>query len=260
LKKATRILDSISGYLFLTGFLSTKLKNIPVALVSSIFNVISLFAYLIGYVVWYVSALLYPEHPRRRDSWYGFAQFKDQYQIAALLGTIATISTIIGLIFPPLIIPTAWLYTISNFVWSASEYHKQQNTPPGNESYSTAKQGIYIRYTLLVTASSIVAALGITVAILCPPAAFIVIPATTIIGILLTVASLAYWGKAAFGHYPPDRVDHSYQQLSKQLSFPLAHSPKQEIEPIPEQTIKNQQTVSPPPTPEIDRDVYTLHT
>ena len=59
-----------------------------------------------------------------------------------------------------------------------------------------------------------------------PPASFVVLTASTMIGLGLTVAALYYWGKSTFGHFKPDKVDHSYKKFSKQLSFELDHYPK----------------------------------
>ncbi len=222
----TTVLDKISGYLFLAGFISTKLKNIPITIVAVALNIVSLFSYLIGYVAWYLAASLYPNYPRKNDTWYGFAEFKNQYQIAALLGTIAAITTIACILVPPLILPTAWLYTLSNLVWSISEHHKKENPPPDDEQYSGLRQALYLRYALLVTSSSALAAITTTATFLFPPAALIIITTSTIIGIGLTIASLYYWAKCAFGTYPPDNVNHSYNQFSRQLSFTLNNEPE----------------------------------
>ncbi len=231
LKRATSILDSTSGYFFLTGFITARLKNIPIIVVSSAFNLVSLFAYLVGYVAWYLAALLYPDHPRKHNYWYGFAQFKEQYQIAALLGAIATIMC---LMVPLLIIPTAWLYAVSNLIWSISEYHKKENPSLNDEQYSSTRQSLYLHYALLVTTSSILTAIAATT-VLFPPAAFVVITATTIISVGLTMASLYYWGTCIFCDHPPDRVAHSYSKLSDQLSFALDDVPAPDNTPVPEQ-------------------------
>ena len=223
MKNRTRILDSISAYLFLLGNITYRLRAMPFAIVSAIFNLVSLFAYLAGYIVWHVAALFYPGYPRHDQHWYGFAEFKEQYQIAALLGAVATI---ICLVFPPMVIPAALLYTLSNLIWTISEHHKKQNPPPDDSQYSSIKQAIYFKYSVLVTAGSALTAIASTVVFLFPPASFVVLTASTMIGLGLTVAALYYWGKSTFGHFQPDKVDHSYKKFSKQLSFELDHYPK----------------------------------
>lgn len=244
MKQQAKIFDSISGYLFLMGSITAKLKIIPSFMASAIFNLVSLFAYLIGYVAWYVASSLYPDHPRHQDSWYGFAQFKAQYQMAALLGTIATITTIMCIIIPSLTIPTAWLYTLSNLIWSISEYHKQKN-PPDDPEYSNTKQALYVRYTVTITLFSALTSMSTTLAILFPPAGFAVITTAALIGVGLTIASFYYWGNYTFGNHSPDTVNHSYDKLSEQLSFNLNHqlTPTNTIN-VPTSTQK-----SPPATP-----------
>lgn len=226
MSKFRSALDSISGYLFLTGAISARLKSIPIFLVAAIFNLSSVFAYLIGYVLWYVAAFLYPDHPRQRDSWYGFAQFKEQYQMAALLGTMATIGTILCLISPTLIVPTAWLYALSNLIWSIGEYHKKENPPLDNEEYSSVKQALYFRYTLTVAMNSVLAAISATAIFLLPSATFIIVTTATVIGFGIAIASAYYLGKFYLGNHPPEKIPHTYQRLSNQLSFELEQSPK----------------------------------
>ena len=215
MKKHAEKLDSLSGYLFLVGFISSKLKNIPIFIVTAILTPVSLGAYLIGYIAWYMASLFYPDHPRKNDSWYAFAKFRQQYQFAALLGTMATIMCVVS---PPLLIPTAWLYTGSNLMWSISEYHKKENPLPDDKRYSSARQSIYLRYAILVTISSILTAITATVVFFFPPTALFVLTCSSIFGTALTIASLYHWGKCAFGNY---LINHSYTQLSKQLAFPL---------------------------------------
>ena len=218
MKRHSETLDGISGYLFLVGFISSKLKNIPIFLITAILSPVSLAAYLIGYIAWYAASIFYPDHPRKQKHWYGFAQFREQYQVAAVLGTIATIMYLVA---PVYIIPTAWLYTISNLIWSISEYHKKENPLPNDVHYSSIRQRIYLRYTILVATSSALTAIAETVAYLFPQTALLVIACSSILGAGLTVASIYHWGKCAFGNYPPDIVNHSYRRLSEQLEFPL---------------------------------------
>lgn len=202
----------------MAGFVTARLKYVPIFIVSAVLNLVSLLAFLVAYVTWYAAALFYPNQPRKDKFWYGFADFKDQYQISALLGVIASIFCIIA---PPLIIPTAWLYTISNIFWTISEFHKQENPPLDDELYSSTKQAQYLRYTFFVASGSLIAALTATMAFLFPPAAVFIIAGGTILGIGLTIASLYIWTQAAFGNHSPDHVKHSYKKLSSDLAFDL---------------------------------------
>ena len=194
-----RALNSASGWLFTTGFIFSKLQAIPIMIVSGILSIVSLLAYLIGYIVWYIAALCYPEHKRKQDQWYGFADFKHQYQVAALIGTTATVLCIL---FPLLIIPTAWLYTVSNSLWAISEHHKQQNPPKDDVQYSNERQTEYLRYATLVACTSALTAVATTIAFFIPPIALTLLAVAGGFGICITVASLYYWGRSALGTFP----------------------------------------------------------
>ncbi len=208
-------LDKGSGYLFFIGFTASKLRNIPIGIVAIAFNLISLLTYLIGYIMWHAAALLYPHYPRKRTHWYGFSAFKTQYEIAALIGMVSAITAIICLAAPVLILPTAWLYAVSNIIWLVSELHKKNHPPPYDEHFSSAKQSHYLRYSTLATVSSIVTAVGLTIGLFLPPVAFAVVTAATVISIAVTIVGLYYWGKCVFGSYEPDKIAHSYGLVDK---------------------------------------------
>jgi len=215
LKADKETLDLVSGQLFIIGFFSARLKTAPIMILAAIFNIVALSAYLIGYLVWYLAALCYPEHKRKQESWYGFAQFKEQFQVAAIIGTIATIMCLIA---PELIIPATWLYGFSNTLWSIGEYHKKESPPPEDFQYSSAKQAFYFRYTLFIASSSIITALGATIAFLFPAAALIAVMSSTVIGLSLIATAAYYWGNAYFGTFTPDRSPDTYGTVRNQLS------------------------------------------
>lgn len=121
------ILIKISNYSFGFGLFVSALSRIP--FLSEILALPLLISWLIGYSTWYIGTILYgKDHRRKEDSWYGFAQFRQQHQTAALLGTIATV---LCFIVPTLIIPTAWLFTISNIFWAIGEHHKKKYATHG---------------------------------------------------------------------------------------------------------------------------------
>ena len=228
MQKITDTLDGVSGYLFFIGFLTSKLKNVPIALVTTVLNLVSLLAYLVGYLAWSVAVLLYPDHPRKQDQWYGFAQFKQQYQAAAVLGTLATILCLTT----PFLLASAWIYTASNLIWNIGEYHKKQNPPTYNTQYSSTKQAIYFRYTVLVTITSAIAAVALSIAFLLPSIAITTLSLASVVGTGLTIASLNYWTQCAFGTFKPDiapiPVKHSYSTLASELTSDGAKpTPKQ---------------------------------
>ncbi len=216
MKKHVKTLDSISGKFFIAGFFTARLKLIPIVMLSSILNIVSLSAYLIGYMVWYTTAFFYPDHQRNREAWYGFAEFKEQTQAAALLGTVATAFC---LITPALIIPAAWIYNISNILWSIGEYHKKAKPPTQDPLFSSVKQALYFRYSLLATCTSVLTSLAATIIFFFPIATLAVTITAGIIGVGLMAVAGYYWGKCFFGVFPPDRevIPQTYVAIAEQL-------------------------------------------
>lgn len=218
-------LDRISGYFFTAGFFISRARILPIALLNAVLNIVSLLSYLVGYVAWFAATLLYPNHPRKRDAWYGFAEFKDQFQVASILGTAATI---ICLTYPPLLLPALWLFATSNFLWIVGEYHRKENPPPYDPNFSTPRQETYLKYAYLMTSISLLTAAASTTAMCFPLAAPMVLLSSTVIGTVMTVIAFNYWRQSAYGEYKPDRVRHSYAHLAEGLDFSLAARPQHE--------------------------------
>jgi hypothetical protein len=213
-------LDRMSGYFFTAGFFISRARILPFVVLNSILNIVSLLFFLIGYAAWFTATLFYPNHPRRRDAWYGFAEFKEQFQIAAVIGTGATL---ILLTYPPLLIPALWLFATSNFLWSVGEYHKKENPPDYDQNFSTPRQEIYLKYAYLMTSISLISASASTIAMCFPPAAPFVMLSSTVVGTALTIVAFTYWQQSAYGEFPPnpERVPHSYANLAEGLEFSL---------------------------------------
>lgn len=225
-KRVASILDSISGYFFFAGLITSKLKTIPLMLLSPIFNLASLIAYLVGYVTWHIAALCYPHHPRKPKHWYSFAELKEQYQLAALIGTLATV---LCFAFPPLIVPALWLYTISNILWSIAEYHKKEHPPAHDETFSSTKQALYVRYAVLVTIASIITTIAATAILFFPPMGFALLLGASIVGGTLTAIAFYYWGKSSFGKHQPDKINHSYLAVPSNEPPPITNDSTPEL-------------------------------
>ncbi|MCP0913503.1 hypothetical protein NKV53_03865 [Legionella sp. 27cVA30] len=223
MEKQVALLDKLSGFFFLSGLLISKLgfmtsrfKTAPFVILSLVLNLISLTAYLIGYIAWFLAALFYPDHPKKQDSWYGFAQFKEQYQGAAFLGAVATV---ICMAFPTILILASWLYTASNVMWLITEYHKYQNpVHEKNSSYSSEKQATYLRYAVLTTCSSVITTLIATIGFLFPQITFLTLLISVFLGNLLTLPALYFWGQYSFLDFKPDEgINQSYTTLCENL-------------------------------------------
>ncbi len=184
-------------------------------------NITSLTAYLIGYATWYTAGFFHPEQQRKREAWYGFAQFKEQYQAAALLGLLATLFCVIS---PTLLIPAAWIYTTASIVWTIGEYHKNVQPSLQDPEHSSVRQANYFRYSLLSAISSGVATIATTVAFIFPSIALVAfIISTTIVTCLMTAAAY-YWLYCLFGTFTPDNPPQSYLTMTQDLGSPSNES------------------------------------
>ncbi len=219
MSKIAAILDGLVSGLFITGFAASKLKDIPA--VGLIFTLISLCAYLIGYLLWNIATRLYPNHPRKANHWFGFAQFKQQYELASLLGLVACIMCLTnpGL----LVVPALWIFVLSNTLWSIAEYHKLKHPPSHNPNFSSKQQALYLRYVLLMTAVCALSAICATAAFINPLFAFVAYMLPLTLGNVLTVLAFHACGQSLFNTFKPD---HTYIKLSKRLAFDLKQSPQ----------------------------------
>ena len=213
-------LEQISSGLFFIGFVISKLEHLPLMAAKGVFNLVALGLYLLAYLFWISACYIFPDHPRHKEGWYGFSQFKEQYQVAALLGTVATILFIAAMFFPIVNIPAVWIFAISNGVWFTAEYHKLEHPPGYEKDFSLIKQQHYLRFAGLVTLISVTAAISTTIAFACPPIAIMVLTVTTLITLVLGAAALIYWLEANLADEPaaekPEAVlsvEESYEKI-----------------------------------------------
>lgn len=206
-------LDNASSIFFLLGFAAYQFRFIPNLLITALSDILSLFFYFIAYGLWLAASHLYPDHPGLAKQWYGFAPFKTQHRISALVGTIAILCCIATLFIPIAALPACWLFLISNGIWLISEYHKKQNPIPFEKDYSTVRQEVYIRYTLAITVSSLVTAVATTLIIVFPPAAIAILIVASILELSLGALSFQYWLDYTFTDYKPDPPEESYKRM-----------------------------------------------
>lgn len=225
-KEKAAWLGRLSGIFSIIGFITFKLKSIPVLIVSYVLTGIALTAFLLGYLTWFIAARFYPDHLRKDEAWYGFTQFKDQFQLAALIGIIATIATIACFVYPALIIPAAWLYAVSNTLWCIAEYHKKNNPPFYEEDFSTKKQIDYFRYALLLTMISFIGALTASLVWCIPSVMPLTINISSLLCLDLSVAAFYYWRKVNFMTYDADLIEVQRYPIDKD------HAPSNQTNPI----------------------------
>ncbi|RMX18642.1 hypothetical protein [Legionella jordanis] len=175
------------------GFLTSQLQHSPHPFISALANLASLFFNSIAYGLWLAAAQLYPDYPRKKDHWYGFAEIKKQHLVAAAIGALAIVVCIAGIVIPPFLVLGSWLFFTSNLFWCIAEYHKQKN-PPGNDlNFSVAKQEAYVRYAILNTLITLIPAVTATIALFFPPAALLAFVASVTLGICLGSVSIYCW-------------------------------------------------------------------
>ncbi|KTD36216.1 hypothetical protein Lnau_1200 [Legionella nautarum] len=230
-----RRLENASSTFFFFGFAISQLRFAPF-FIAAFAKITSLLLYLVAYGLWLTASLFYPDHPRLQREWYGFAQFKNQHQIAAILGGIAIIFSVLAFIFPMLALPASWLFVFSNCVWLIGEYHKQQNPLPYEEDYSSERQSIYVIYASLVTTMACITAIATTVIAFWPAAMAVTVLLTSIFAILIGAATFRYWAEYTFFEHNIDKKKGSYNTL---LANELAPRQRVQLEPTESASARN---------------------
>ena len=177
----------LNNFLFLVANISAKLKLITNPALAGILNIIALSAYLLAYLTWSMLAWLSDSPERLKDKFYGFEKYQDQQLIAAVIGLI---TTLLCIIIPQLIIPILWLYTISNIIWSISEYHLQQNPP---QDILVERQSLYFKYSIYLTSNSAISAISLSLIFLMPQLAPIITISSFAIGFIVAIPTIYFW-------------------------------------------------------------------
>lgn len=203
-------LDSVSNLLFVIGFAASRLKEIPIAILSTILALISIVAYLLGYLAWFLATFFYPDGGRAEAFWYGFAQVKIQYQVTAVIGLIASILCLT--LQPTLIVAALWMFTLSNLIWCTAEYHKLHHPEVNEHAHSYDRQAHYLHYTICMTASCLVSCIAATIAFFIPAVIFPAFLVSIIGGNILAALSFYYLGTHATNS-PPETTQNLYQRV-----------------------------------------------
>lgn len=197
--KVAKLLDDITGFIFLGAFLVSKAQHIPHPFVRAVTKLISLSAYLVGYFLWFIATFFYEKHERVRDNWYGFAEFKEQFRATSIIGLVATV---ICLAYPVLLIPASCLFAISNVLWLVGVHH-QNNTPSFDITVPKSEKNSYFQYVSLITASSVITATGMVAVFLFPLVAAPILTATTVVSLSLTLSAMLLLARIRFFSQPP---------------------------------------------------------
>lgn len=229
--KHVKRLDKASSIFFFLGLISSKVRYIPLSLFWPILNTATLAFYFLGYILWLIASFLRPSLAPKKFTWYSFAEFKQQHKLAAILGVIATILSVLAIAFPILLVPASWLFLLGNCIWCVAEYHKFNNPPLYDDNYSHEKQKIYLRYALLMTSITLVGALATTVTFCFPAIVLPVMLFSTLLGILLNLTALHEWIKYSTFDDGRNGCKHSYTMMAAEMECELSPQPEQEHDP-----------------------------
>lgn len=228
-------LDKASTAFFFAGFVVSKLHHTPFVVLATLSNIGSLFLYTLAYGLWFLASRLYPDYPRKAQSWYGFTEFKNQHRIAVVLGVAAIVSCLAAITMPLAIIPATWLFAFSNSVWCISEYHKKQNPPTDDREYSSSLQTTYFRYAVTTVAMSFLTALDTTIVIFFPTAAVLTLTFSSVAGVGLGALSLYYLTDYIYQKHTPDALNASYIQMIDPFDLTSGKSPQDRPQASPQE-------------------------
>ncbi|MFI4963084.1 MAG: hypothetical protein ACHP6H_04410 [Legionellales bacterium] len=224
------VLRRIRGIFFFIGFVFSKIKYFPIALIYPAVHLISLSLYLIGHLLAFIGSHIEPEHYRNTNEWQGFLQFKEQYRIGAFFGIAGSLLGISAFYIPVLIVPAAWLFLSSNIFKTIGEYHKYTNPPPGDREYSHTRQNSIVAHALITCLLSTVGALSTTLVYVYPPLAVYILLLATCLSIGLGIMALEFWVDMHFGTHKTSKISESHTYLNASLgpktTFEVPNHPK----------------------------------
>lgn len=188
--------DLASGAAFFLGAVAHILRHIPVPGMILFGRLIAGILYGFGYALWLHATETYPEQPRKKQVWYGFAESNFQQKIAASIGVCAAISLILGCIFPVAVLIASWLFALTNTIWLISTLHQKNNLRLEDSRDSRAAKKYYYYYALCFTLASIVNAVAATLVFVFPPAAPLILLIGFFAGSLPMLIGVQYFFKA----------------------------------------------------------------
>jgi hypothetical protein len=226
-------IDSASSSLFFAGFMISKLRFIPLGILSLPFAIFSLLLYLSGYCAWLAySSLAAIHHPEiNTHNPFTYSYFKshlEQYNQSSILGIVATCIAIAAIWLPPLAIVSAVFYLLSNLFWVAGEYNKYKVYKHDNDA-RLASQKEYLTYSVLALSVSIITVFSLSSVLLLPAMLPVVIPAASFISFVLSLYAFAKWIDSV--EKAPSKIKTNVTSMSYTKMEPLIQK-KSEIEQV----------------------------
>lgn len=208
--KASKI-DIASATFFVIAFMFAKSQFLLPSFLAMISNLISLSLYFIGYILWSIAALCFPQNKAPKKPLLGIQDFKQPYLAASLLGFLATVCCVLALSAPIFLLPAAWIYFLSNCLWCLAELHKMIHPPFWTAENPPQKQQYHFIYTSLICFLSFLSAVATTLTFCIPAATMSLFIASVVIGAVLGFVALSFW--FAYSLSGPTQKRLSYQDI-----------------------------------------------
>lgn len=192
-------LDTLSGRLFFSGIILSRLSNVPVPILKHLLFVLSSLLYLSAYAIWNTSV-----HEDEKERWNFKHKVKEEfdrlfqhnqyYQLTAITGILACVFSLASLAFPPLALVSAWLFFVSNACWFKAETItlKRLDEDEPNTLLHNAQQQ-YHQYTGLSTLASFLTPVMLTLVVIFPHAAATITAVMMLYIVATSLFAFAKW-------------------------------------------------------------------
>ncbi len=230
-------LDTLSGRLFFSGIILSRLSKIPVPVLKHILFVLSSLLYLAAYAIWNTSV-----HEDEQARWnLPYEQKKEfdrlfqhnhYYQLTAITGILACVSSLISFACPAFTIVAAWLFFISNACWLKAEtitLSQLEQNEPNTLLHNAQKQ--YYQYTSLSTLASFLTPVMLTLAIIFPHAAAAITTVMMLYIVAVSVFAFVKWFDSgdAFGKITDRTTDIERLKAKSSPSPSYQRCPKEKL-------------------------------
>ena len=192
-------LDTLSGRLFFSGIILSRLSKIPIPVFKHILFVLSSLLYLAGYAIWNTSV-----HEDEKERWNlqhklkgefdRLFQHNQYYQLTAITGILACIFSLISFACPAFTIVAAWMFFISNACWLRAEtitLNRLERDEPNTLLHNAQQQ--YYQYTTLSTFASFLTPVMLTLAVIFPHAAAAITAVMMLYIVAISVFAFVKW-------------------------------------------------------------------
>jgi len=142
------MVDTAAGHLFAVGFITAKLKDIPLGFISTALAGVSITSFALAYGLLLISS-----------NYYDNLTYRLLIQLQALIGLIASLLLIISMQYWLI---SLLLFTVANIVWFAAEYIRVDNPTSFPQMPDNPKNNLLFTQwiAIAITSSALTACLG----------------------------------------------------------------------------------------------------